>query len=338
MCKVSIIMALYNAEKHVNKAISSILNQSFTDFELIVINDASIDNSCNIVLAFKDDRLKLFNNDKNRGISYTRNRAIELASGEYIAIMDDDDIAPLNRLECEVKYLDEHPNIIAVCGNCCRIDENDNDLNELWRVCKSPKKINALFLFGDPVPNSSAMVRRKVIIDNNIRFRENMHGIEDYRFWSEVSLRGLIGSIDEVMLYNRLGHGSESAVQNTPENQELRKIEFSHTKDILFSNYGVHFKDKEREKLYETFSECRTTASFSELVMVFPIIIKIIQQTFRCSISREISQVCCMIFFSTFIKSIKEKVTGQNKMWYEYSNRTKVVPDKLKQDFEKLVE
>lgn len=269
MCKVSIIMPLYNAEKYVDKAIRSILNQSYTDFELIVINDDSIDNSCNIVSTFNDDRLKFFNNDRNRGIAYTRNRAIELALGEYIAIMDDDDIAPLNRLECEVKYLDEHPDIVAVCGNTCRIDENDNDLNELWRVCRSPKRINALFLFGDPVPNSSAMVRRKILINNNIRFRENMHGIEDYRFWSEVSLRGLIGSIDEIMLYNRLNHGSESGVQNTLENQKLRKIEFFNTKDILFSNYKVHFKDKEREKLYETFSECRTTASLSELVIVF---------------------------------------------------------------------
>lgn len=337
MCKVSIIMPLYNAEKYVDKAMRSILNQSFTDFELIVINDGSIDNSCNIVMAFNDDRLKFFNNDRNRGIAYTRNRAIDLASGEYIAIMDDDDIAPLNRLECEVKYLDEHPDIIAVCGNACRIDENDNDLNELWRVCRSPKRINALFLFGDPVPNSSAMVRRKVIIDNNIRFRESMHGIEDYRFWSEVSLRGLIGSIDEVMLYNRLGHDSESDVQNTLENQQLRKIAFFDTKDILFSNYGVHFKDKERKKIYETFSECRTTASFSELVTVFPIILKIIKQTFRCSISREIRQVCYMIYFSTVINSIKAKTTGRNKLWYEYKNRKNVVPDTLKEDFEKFV-
>lgn len=336
MCKVSIIMPLYNAEKYVEKAIRSILNQSFNDFELIVINDGSIDNSCNIVSTFNDDRLKFFNNDRNRGIAYTRNRAIELASGEYIAIMDDDDIAPLNRLACEVKYLDEHPDIIAVCGNACRIDENDNDLNELWRVCRSPKRINALFLFGDPVPNSSAMVRRKIIIDNDIRFRENMHGIEDYRFWSEVSLRGLIGSIDEIMLYNRLNHGSESGVQNTPENQKLRRIEFFNTKDILFSHYGVHFKHKEREKLYDTFSECRTTASFSELVTVFPIIIKIAKQTFSCSISREIRQVCYMIYFSTVINSIKTKVTGRKKLWYEYRNRKNVVPDKLKDDFEKL--
>ena len=83
MCKVSIIMPLYNAEKYVEKAIRSILNQSFNDFELIVINDGSIDNSCNIVSTFNDDRLKFFNNDRNRGIAYTRNRAIELASGEY---------------------------------------------------------------------------------------------------------------------------------------------------------------------------------------------------------------------------------------------------------------
>lgn len=336
MCKVSVIMPLYNAEKYVYKAVNSILNQTFTDFELIVVNDGSSDNSYNIVSSFNDDRLKIFENDRNRGIAYTRNRAIGLASGEYIAIMDDDDIAPLNRLELEVKYLDEHPGIIAVCGNSCRIDEKDNDLNELWRVCKSPKRINALFLFGDPIPNSSAMVRRKILIDNNIRFTDDMHGIEDYRFWSEVSLKGLIGSIDEVMLYNRLCHGSESSVQNSLEARKLRKIDYCNTKDILFSNYGVHFNDKERKRLYDTFSEGRTTASFSELVTVFPVIIKIMWQTSRCSISGEIAQVCCMTFLSTVIKSIKKKVSGRNRMWWDYENRKNVVPVGLKDDFEKM--
>lgn len=336
MCKVSVIMPLYNAEKYVGKAINSILNQTFTDFELIVVNDGSIDESRNIVSLYSDNRLKLFDNDKNSGIAYTRNRAIELASGEYIAIMDDDDIAPLNRLEYEVKYLDEHLDIVAVCGNSCRIDANDNDLNELWRVCRSPKRINALLLFGDPIPNSSAMVRRKVLIDNDIRFTDNMHGIEDYRFWSEVSLRGLIGSIDEVMLYNRLGHGSESRVQNTTQAQKLRKIDYCKTRDILFSHYGVNFKNKERKRLYDTFSEGRTTASVSELVMVFPVIIKIMKQTSKCFISREIRQVCCMIFLNTVVKSVKAKVSGRNKMWWDYENRKNVVPSGLKDDLEKM--
>jgi len=336
VCKVSVIMPLYNAEKYVYKAINSILNQTFTDFELIVVNDGSSDSSCNIVSMFNDARLKFYNNDRNRGIAYTRNRAIELASGEYIAIMDDDDIAPLNRLELEVKYLDEHPDIIAVCGNSCRIDENDNDLNELWRVCKSPKRINALFLFGDPIPNSSAMVRSKILMDNNIRFTDKMHGIEDYRFWSEVSIRGLIGSIDEVMLYNRLGHNSESDVQNSLEAKKMRKIDYCNTKDILFSSYGVCLGDKEREKLYETFSEGRTTASFSELVTVFPVIIHIIKQTSKCFISKEIRQVCIMIYLSTVLKSIRVKVSGRNKMWWDYENRKNVVPKGLKDDFNQL--
>ena len=107
-------MPLYNAEKYVFKAVNSILNQSFRDFELIIVDDCSVDNSASIVTEFNDDRIKFFSNERNQGIAYTRNRAIELASGEYIAIMDDDDIAPLNRLEREVLYLDENPNIIAV--------------------------------------------------------------------------------------------------------------------------------------------------------------------------------------------------------------------------------
>lgn len=308
MCKVSVIMPLYNAEKYVFKAVNSILNQSFRDFELIIVDDCSVDNSASIVTEFNDDRIKFFSNERNQGIAYTRNRAIDLASGEYIAIMDDDDIAPLNRLEREVLYLDEHPNIIAVCGNQIRIDVNDNELSDFWRVCKSPKRISALFLFGDPIPNGSTMIRRKVLIDNNIRFTDNMHGIEDYRFWSEVSLCGYIGSIDEVMLYWRYGHFSESAVQNTPEAVKLRKIDFYNTKDILFSHYGVHFSEKQRSRFYDTFAEARTTASFSELAKVIPIIFSIMRQTSSCGISREIREVCLFIYFNTFVNSIKGKI------------------------------
>lgn len=308
MCKVSVIMPLYNAEKYVYKAVNSILNQSFRDFELIIVDDCSVDNSSSIVSEFNDGRIKLLSNEKNQGIAYTRNRAIDLASGEYIAIMDDDDIAPLNRLEREVLYLDEHPNIIAVCGNQIRIDENDNELSDFWRVCKSPKRISALFLFGDPIPNGSTMIRRKVLMDNNIRFTDNMHGIEDYRFWSEVSLCGYIGSIDEVMLYWRYGHFSESAVQNTPEAVKLRRIDFQNVKDILFSHYGVKFSEKQRTRFYNTFSEARTTASFSELAKVIPTILSIMRQTSSCSISREIRQVCLFIYFNTLVNSIKGKI------------------------------
>lgn len=270
MCKVSVIIPLYNAEKYVLKTINSILNQTFEDFEIVIVNDSCTDSSRDIVASINDSRIKLFDNEKNSGIAFTRNRAIELAQGEYIAIMDDDDLAPKYRLEKEVAYLDSHPDMVAVIGNSCRIDKDDNDLNELWTVFKSPKRINAYFLFGDPVPNSSAMFRKKVITDNAILFKSNKYGIEDYCFWSEVSLIGLIGSIDEIMLYNRLCHGSESSVQNTKEAQKKRKVEFFKIKEALLKGHNILLSDKRKNIFLETFAEGKTIGSFAELFKVFP--------------------------------------------------------------------
>lgn len=329
MCKVSVIMPLYNGERYVKRAVDSILNQSFRDFELVVVNDASNDSSRDIILQYDDDRIKLYDNELNQGISYTRNRAIELAKGEYIAIMDDDDIAPLYRLEKEVDYLDRNPDIVAVIGNTCRIDANDNDLNELWRVCKSPKRVNAYFFFGDPVPNSSAMFRKKIVWDNNITFSDKKYGIEDYDFWSRVSLIGLIGSIDEIMLYNRLTHGSESAVQNTVEARKKRRVEYFKIKEAIFRGYNIELSQKEMDTFNNCFSEGRTTASAKELINVFPILLSVIKQTQNSNISGAIRQICLFTYIRTVIKSIKFKITRRNKMWWDYSNRKNEKPKGL---------
>ena len=104
MPRISVIMPLYNAEKYVEQAINSILNQTYQDFELIIVDDKSTDKSYEICRRIKDKRIRLFQNNCNFGISQTRNIALQHTNGEYIAIMDDDDIAPLYRLEKEIVF------------------------------------------------------------------------------------------------------------------------------------------------------------------------------------------------------------------------------------------
>jgi len=95
---VSVFIPTYNREKYVFESVCSILNQSFKDFELIVVDDGSTDHTRDILASIKDERLKVYFNDKNMGIPYTRNRGIELASGEYFALLDSDDVATVDRL------------------------------------------------------------------------------------------------------------------------------------------------------------------------------------------------------------------------------------------------
>lgn len=111
MPKVSVVMPAFNAEKYIREAVDSILNQTFTDFEFIIINDGSTDHTKEIILEYDDPRIVLLENEKNSGIVVTLNKGIQFARGEYIARMDSDDISLCNRIERQVLFLDSHAHI-----------------------------------------------------------------------------------------------------------------------------------------------------------------------------------------------------------------------------------
>jgi glycosyltransferase involved in cell wall biosynthesis len=113
MVKVSVIMTIFNGKKFLHEAIDSVLLQTLKDFELIIIDDGSTDSSLEIVKSYNDQRIKLLINEVNRGQSYSRNRGIKMASGEYIAVMDGDDIMYPNRLEIQMNYL--KVNAASIC-------------------------------------------------------------------------------------------------------------------------------------------------------------------------------------------------------------------------------
>ena len=108
-------MPAYNAEKYINEAIDSILAQTFTDFEFIIIDDGSTDSTCAIVESYSDSRIRFFKNEHNLGVAATLNRGLDLARGEYIARMDADDISLPTRFEKQAAYMDSHPDVV-VCG------------------------------------------------------------------------------------------------------------------------------------------------------------------------------------------------------------------------------
>lgn len=114
MPKVSVILSNYNGERYLKESISSVLKQTYTDFEFIIVDDASTDSSREVINSYNDPRIKRYYAEKNRHIAYSLNRALEMVSGEYIARIDSDDIWEINKLELQVRYMDEH----RECGAC----------------------------------------------------------------------------------------------------------------------------------------------------------------------------------------------------------------------------
>lgn len=184
--KVSVLIPVYNAEKFIAATVASVLNQTFEDFELILLDDASFDNSEAVIKSFKDKRIVYSRNEKNLGISATRNKLIDMARGEYIAVLDHDDICNSNRLEMQVKFLDNHKDV-AMIGSWFELICSAKgswwrrlilslglvwchplypDWDDLWR--------------GNVMMHPTIMYRRKTFADLGIRYRAEYSPAEDY--------------------------------------------------------------------------------------------------------------------------------------------------------------
>lgn len=186
MPKVSIMMACYNAEAYVGEAINSIIKQTYRDWELIIIDDGSTDNSCAICSQYQsqDNRIKILVNEKNMGLVYTRNKMLDVANGEYLAIMDADDISFENRIELQVAFLEKHPDVGGVSSGCYIVDENSNIISEMVMPGRTPEEVKAWLLFDNIIINSSAMFRKEVIAEFGIAYQDNQTVMQDYGLWT----------------------------------------------------------------------------------------------------------------------------------------------------------
>ncbi|WMW22220.1 glycosyltransferase family 2 protein [Methanolobus mangrovi] len=204
--KVSVIMPVYNAEEYVRSAIESILNQSFTNFELlIVIDDGSKDSSRIIIESYSDSRIKLLDNKENCGLVKVRNRGINEANGEYIAWLDADDLSHPLRLEKQVKVLDNKPDI-GICGTWLKTIGTKK--SHKWRHPTNPNFAHSLMLFNNPVATSSVMLRKELLIEHNQYF--NLNYAEDYDLWERLSFYCKITNIPKILTYYRLHENQTS--------------------------------------------------------------------------------------------------------------------------------
>lgn len=232
--KVSVIMPVYNGERYIREAIKSILNQTYKNFELLIIDDCGQDKSMDIVRAYAkiDDRIRIIYNRSNKGIAYSRNVGLDVCDGEYIAIMDDDDYAFNYRLSKQVEFLDNNPQYDVVGGKAKWIDGEGRVIKPEIDLLKDEKKIKTMFLFFNIFNNSEVMFRKEIVDKYNIRYEDGLLGMEDFKFWIRVSKISAISNIDDLILLHRMTPNNETnRVMN--EKQDERRNCFHHYKDIL---------------------------------------------------------------------------------------------------------
>ena len=219
MPEVSIIMITYNMGKYIGEAIESVLNQSYKNFELIILDDASIDNTQEIISQFDDKRIRVFQSKENKGIPYMRNWGIELMRGKYMAILDSDDIAPPYRIQEQYDYMEANPDIGVIGGDFFSFGEESK-----YHICvQGNENIQYRFLFRCPIANPAAMVRKSVIDYYNIRYDVNYSVCTDLKFWIEMLGRTKFSNLTgKPYLFYRVLH-DESITTSTMKGGKIKQ-------------------------------------------------------------------------------------------------------------------
>ena len=204
---ISIIMAAYNAEKTIEQAISSVLNQTYPNFELLVINDCSKDGTARLVenIAAKDSRVRLISNEKNSGVSFTRKHGLEEAKGAWIAILDSDDAWAAEKLEKQIA-LQEKTNADLLFTGSAFMDVDGKPID--WYLTAPAEVTYRQLLKQNVLSNSSALVRKELYA-KHYAVGDGMH--EDFAIWLSILKEGRKAyGVNEPLLIYRIAKSSKS--------------------------------------------------------------------------------------------------------------------------------
>lgn len=202
---VTVLMPVYNGGSFLQEAINSILQQTFADFELLIINDGSTDDSASIVRLNNDPRIRFVENDQNIGLIATLNKGLTIATGKYIVRMDGDDVSRPERLSTQVAYMEAHP---TVGGAGSFYDLMVDGKLAMMDLPVSGEELKSFLVFNCPIAHPTAILRRSLLQEKNIHYRNGFVHAEDYDLWVQISSCSDIVNIPQVLLNYRV-HGSQ---------------------------------------------------------------------------------------------------------------------------------
>ena len=236
--KVTVLMPVYNGQKYLRKAIDSILNQTFTDFEFLIINDGSTDNTEKIIKSYSDPRIRLINNKKNLGLVTSLNNGIDLAKGKYIARMDCDDISLPNRLKYQLKFMDNNPKI-KISGTWAKTI-GDKKKIPLKKYTK-PKDIKANLLFETAFIHPTVIIKKIIIKKYNLYYDKHFQHSEDKELWERASNYFPLANLNKILLLRRVHAKSISKTYSNIQKEngnktiarQLKKFEINPSKEKI---------------------------------------------------------------------------------------------------------
>lgn len=318
---ISVITPVYNTkEEYLRPAIESILNQTYSDFEFILIDDGSKPYIRDIICSYPDERIKYISNLKNQGAAKSRNLGIEMSAGEYIAFIDSDDAAYPDRFSKQLSYLKAHPEVDCL-GTSYRIipanavmhkSENNHDTLKYYTLFQ-----------GCPFCQSTVMMRRRVFEETGVRYETRFVPTEDYALWIELCDRCRFANLDEVLLDYRVHDSNISILKAEEQSRNGNLAQY----DKIFRMAGV--EDPHLAEIFTEFFQFEhlTKQEFAEVERRIPEIISFfasqgwnyarLKKLFAGKIRRVLRKTKSPALRNALLKSNMLKILGISN-WFKF--------------------
>ncbi|MBR3251127.1 MAG: glycosyltransferase [Erysipelotrichaceae bacterium] len=244
---VTVLLPVYNNEK-INLCIDSVLKQTFTDFELLIIDNASTDNTVNVIRQYDDKRIRLVVNEENIGPTGSLHKGIDLIDTKYIARIDADDLMLENRLEKQVEFMESNPEYGIVGSWTKDIDPNNNILG-INKLCVTDKGIRKFLNIHSPFYHPAIMMRNSILKDNGLNYDLNIKIAVEYDLWNRILNYSKGYNISEILSYFRTGDSgsltSSNPFKTLQEYLDVREaICKEHNETLALQSLKIERKEK----------------------------------------------------------------------------------------------
>jgi glycosyltransferase involved in cell wall biosynthesis len=292
---ISVVLPVYNAELYITDTINSILNQTYTNFELIIINDGSNDNSEACILQFQDQRIKYFKNEKNLKLIQTLNLGLNLAKGKYIARIDADDIALPKRFEKQIDFLEKNSEY-GIVGSFA--ETFGSEYKKLTFV-QEDVDIRYAFLTHNPFVHSSVIIRNQILTENKLGFDLTQLHVEDYALWIKLLKFSKGKILPEILIKYRIHENQISLIHNNTQVINTEKIQKKYLLSLLP-------EVKEIDLVFDIFHNRKTTIPSVILFLKF---MKANELVNTNALNQKLTK--------TLIKNAKNKIISAEKITFK---------------------
>jgi len=205
---ITVLMPAYNASSTIGEAVTSVLGQTFPDFEFLILDDGSTDSTAEQAAAFQDPRIRVVRNLKNLGLIATLNKGIELAAGRYLARMDADDISLPERFARQYRLMEESPAVVSC--SAWTLDFAPHRLPRYHFREADHASLLARMVVEPPLSHPAAFIRRSTLLEHGLRYDPRYPHCEDYRLWFDLSQVGRLSNVQALLLRARMSESSVS--------------------------------------------------------------------------------------------------------------------------------